>query len=271
MKQYRFVLISCLMLLATIVSGCELIEVVGTGGKTYTITGQVIDASGNPLAGIGIGVTDPPNTFSSSTGAWEITGISGTVTVTPTQSGWVFHPSSQQVMVNSDLQLLFRGSPAEYYLAGVIADSEGLPLPNVVVDLGSFGTTTTNSDGQWSYSSASGTVTITPELPGLVFTPSKRIVTSEDDQLHFSAQTSRYRAEGLVMSGKGEPITGVILEFRQAGALVYITSTDATGRWYMDDLIGETIITARKAGYSFDPASQKVGKQRLNANFVGTP
>ena len=86
-----------------------------------------------------------------------------------------------------------------YTVSGSVVDQNGEPLKGVIVTFsGSFGAATTNSDGQWSKSGLTGTVTATPALEGFNFDPSSVEITGARSDVNFTGTvaTDPYEVSG---------------------------------------------------------------------------
>ena len=149
-KDYNFIPINRTFTLPPIAT-----NVVFTGTlKTYSITGQVMDESSNPIAGVTITTTLAGKVYTTSTdisGSYTLTSLlSGAYTVTASQRGYAFTPTNQLVLVppNSTNQHFTRypglmvGIPAGSFQmgcdsannGGVACSSSESPLHPVYLD-----------------------------------------------------------------------------------------------------------------------------------------
>jgi hypothetical protein len=105
--------------------------------------------------------------------------LSGTYTFTPTLEGYTFEPASRTVTVPpSKTAQDFTATLKPYTVSGTVLDSDGKPLPNVLLTLNDGRTTTTSSNGIYTLTNVlSGTYTFTPTLEGYTFEPASRKVT----------------------------------------------------------------------------------------------
>jgi type IV pilus assembly protein PilY1 len=95
----------------TTVSGASTtVDFIGTANAapgTYSISGSVVDSTGNKLQGVTITIYDNTNAVvgtatTGSNGSYSLSGFSnGTYTATPTLTGYTFSPASQSVPVNN--------------------------------------------------------------------------------------------------------------------------------------------------------------------------
>ncbi|MGB9873276.1 MAG: carboxypeptidase-like regulatory domain-containing protein, partial [Anaerolineae bacterium] len=70
---------------------------------TYSISGRVVDGSGNPISGVTLSDNAGHTTTTGSDGRYTLSGLAaGTYTVTPSKSGYTFSPTSRTVTVPPD-------------------------------------------------------------------------------------------------------------------------------------------------------------------------
>jgi len=73
------------------------------GGVTYSISGRVVDGSGNPIPDVTISDNAGHTTTTGSDGRYILSGLAaGTYTITPSKSGYIFSPASRTVTVPPD-------------------------------------------------------------------------------------------------------------------------------------------------------------------------
>jgi Tol biopolymer transport system component len=81
---------------------------------------------------------------------------------------------------------------SEYTVSGRITDTNGNGVENVTLNFsGDFGTATSDSQGNWSKSGLTGTVTITPSKEGLEFNPVSQEVNSASSSINFIGEFSK--------------------------------------------------------------------------------
>lgn len=97
----------------SVTSGGSGIDFTGTTSvqPTYAVSGRVTDQSSNGVSGVQISFTRGYGSVTTaSDGSWSKSGLSGTVTVTPSKSGWTFMPLSRQVSTATST-IDFTGAP----------------------------------------------------------------------------------------------------------------------------------------------------------------
>lgn len=152
--------------------------------SSYTVSGKVIDASGNNLSGVNITITGAITTVTTTgnDGTYSSTALqNGSYTVTPSFSGYTFSPASRLITV-SGANLTgqdFTAAPATYSISGKITLS-GAGILGVTVSLTGASTTSATTDANGNYAFAgvvNGSYTITPSKAGYTFTPSTSSIT----------------------------------------------------------------------------------------------
>ena len=259
-----------ILAMALVISGCGGGGGGSEGSSTYTVSGTVVDQNDVPLKDVIV-------TFSGSFGAattnsdgqWSKSGLTGTVTATPALEGFNFDPSSVEITgARSDVNFTGTVATDPYEVSGTVVDGEGNPLQDVTITFsGSYGTTTTNENGQWSKSDLLGSVTVTPSLDGYVFEPVSTVVTEAKSDVDFTGRAV-YTVSGTVFDDEGTPLSGVTITF--SGSFGNVT-TNASGAWSKSGLTGTVTVTPSLDGYTFEPSSTEVTVSRSDVNFIGTP
>ena len=83
-------------------------------------------------------------------------------------------------------------TPSSYTVSGRVTQADnGQGIEGVTLTFsGGFGSTTTDSNGNWSKSGLSGTVTVTPSKEGWTFSPASRQVTGAASDVNFTGMQS---------------------------------------------------------------------------------
>ena len=230
---------------------------------TYTISGQVRDGSGNPLAGVTLS-DGAHSAISDAGGGYTIADLlPGAYTISPSKSGYTFAPADINVAVsNANVGgQNFTGTriPSTYTISGRMLDSTGAGLAGVAV---SDGTRSTLSDASGNYSISgvpAGSYTLTPNKSGYTFTPATIAVTVSDANLagqNFAGTVipNTYTVSGQIRDGGGNPIAGVILTDGTRSAF-----SDASGSYTIAGVpAGSYTLTPARQGYTFFPATRSV-------------
>ncbi len=216
----------------------------GTGGAGATVnavgpvtTSTTADASGN-------------YTFSAMT--------NGSYTLTPGNTGFIFSPTSQNVIVNSSNATIpaFTATAQTFAITGTISGAGG---NGATVNLGgaASATTTANASGGYSFLGlANGSYTVTPTKTGFTMTPSSQPVTinGANATANFSSAAQTFTISGTI-SGSGASGTTVSL----SGAATATTTTNSSGAYSFSGLAnGSYTVTASRTGFIMTPASQAV-------------
>jgi hypothetical protein len=168
----------------------DLLAATGGGGATYSISGTVT-SGGGPLAGVTMTLSGAATgtTTTDSNGNYTFSNLAnGNYTVTPSMTGYTFSPASRTVTISGAnvTGQNFTGTPTgggTFSISGrvtVAGGSVSLPLSGVTMTLSgaATGTTTTNSNGNYTFSNlANGNYTVTPSMTGYTFSPASRTVT----------------------------------------------------------------------------------------------
>lgn len=200
-----------------------------------------------------------------------MTGLKGTVTVTPIGQGWAFAPPNRPVSgAASDVN--FQAFPEGTYLvSGRVTDRRGAGIADVLLFLGGgFGSARTASDGGWKAVGLSGDVTITPAKAGLVFAPETVTVSGSSSSVNFTGNpaTNTYSVSGRVTdSSGGGGLCGVLFTFSGGFGRA---QGDALGCWSKSGLHGTVTITPSRPGYAFEPESRTVAGASSAVDFVGS-
>ncbi len=104
-----------------------------TRAGTYSISGRVVDSSGNPISGVTVSDNAGHTTTTGSDGRYTLSGLAaGTYTITPSKSGYAFSPASRQVTVPPDATGVdFVGTPVISTLTPELSSDD--PLHKVIL------------------------------------------------------------------------------------------------------------------------------------------
>jgi hypothetical protein len=197
------------------VSGANVTGLSFTGtalATTFSVSGTVTNASGAALSGVSVSNGSTTVTTNSS-GQYTFANLAnGSYTLTPSLSGYTFSPASRPVTVsNANITAQnFTGSAVStaFSVSGTVRNASGTGIGGVSVSNGST-TVTTNSSGQYTFSSVSnGSYTLRPSLNGYTFSPTALSV------MVSGGNVSGQNFTGTVTSGatpltKGVAVTGL--------------------------------------------------------------
>ena len=153
----------------------------------YTISGTI---TANSVALTGVTVTLSGTSSGTATtdtsGNYSFANLeSGSYTITPSMTGYIFTSVSQVVTVNgADVTgndfTATASTGSTYSISGTVTTSTGGILSGVTITLSGANTGTVLSDASGNYSFAnleSGSYTVTPSMTGYTFTPASQAVT----------------------------------------------------------------------------------------------
>ncbi len=103
-NNYKFITVALLLVGLLTLVGCS-DDDGGSSVKTYNVSGQVVDSSGDPVAGVLLKADDAGTAETGQNGEWSFTGVEEGTNITPVfeteiQSGVEFKPA--QIEVNED-------------------------------------------------------------------------------------------------------------------------------------------------------------------------
>ncbi|MEA4882458.1 MAG: hypothetical protein VB144_02145 [Clostridia bacterium] len=268
----RALILAAVLVTAILQSGCSSGPII----SSYSVSGRVTDSQGD--AGLNGVVLSFSGGFGTATtdasGYWTKSGLSGSVTITPSKQGWTFAPPTRSVSgAASDVDFQGTEIPVTYSVSGRVTDSQGdVGEVNVLIFLGGgFGTVKTNAAGYWSSGPILGNVTATPAKSGLVFTPQTTIVSQAASNVNFTSQPAptTYSVSGRVTQSQGGAgLIGVSFTFTGGFGR---TQTDSAGWWSKSRLYGFVTVTPSKLGWTFAPGSIALTGATTNANFSASP
>ena len=165
--------------------------------------------------------------------------------------------------------------PATYTVSGRVTDASGQGIPGTSIMItgptgSSIGTATTGTNGSWSATGLTGTVTFTPNKPGLVFDPESGTVSAAANNVDFEAidLAMTYDVSGVVRDDKGSPLKNVTILFNRGFQSV---TTGPDGRWQESGLHGTVIVTPMKPGWHFEPVAHEISAGSNSVDFTGEP
>ncbi len=248
---------------------------------TYTISGYIKDNSSATINGVTISLTGliSSNTTTSASGYYEFINLSsGTYTVTPTSSGYVFNPPNKSYsLLNSNMTTQNFFGTVHYYIDGYIKDTSSTAIQGVNVTLSGDSSSvyiTTNS-GYYCFSNlVSGNYTVTPTTVGYTFSPinkSYSALSSNQTTQNFTGTVPTFYIKGYVKDISSNTIQGVTITLTGNSTGTYTT----TGNGYYEFLNLATnnyIVNVTKNDYLFTISSKTyigLSLNQDNQNFIG--
>ena len=239
----------------------------GDGGvlSTYTVSGTVAGA-GKAKATLTLqgAAGAPQTTTSSDTGGYQFLEVPpGDYTLTVSQKGFAYTPSSQAVKVVSKAvavpEITSVGEQNTYAVSGTVSGEVKLGVKLALWSAQKSYETTTDAAGDYSIPNpTAGTYTLTPSLTGYTFTPPSRSVTVTGAAItaqDFTAIAPTYAVSGTV---SGDVKLGVKLTLSAIGKSFEAT-TDAAGAYSIPNApAGTYTLTPSLTGYTFSPPSRSV-------------
>ena len=224
-----------------------------------TVEGYISDSAGNrvtaqPAAGIfqaGVGgVVLVPNQISVSASVIYDANLTGS---------YQFHWDALRVAPRADI-------------SGIISDESGQPLPAVTLTTDSGLTTTSDLYGDYRFDNLpSGNHTLTPTLPGYVFTPAQTTVTLPPTAYDVNfVGTPDYTISGAISDESGQPLPNVTLTTDSG----LTTTSDLNGDYDFSNLLsGSYTLTPTLSGYSFTPpfATTTLPPDAAAVDFTAAP
>lgn len=181
-----------------------------------------------------------------------------------------------RALSQTEIQTIYNNEAVNFTISGQITRN-GLGLSGVSVALsgGASGSTTTDGNGNYSFTVADGgSYTVTPTLANNTFTPPSQTFNfiSQNQTANFTAQTVTYTISGNVRSD-GANLQGATVAL--TGGQTASVLTGADGNYSFSVPAGTNYsVSVYKNGITFNPASQSFTNLNANqtANFQnGTP
>ena len=237
---------------------------------TYSISGQVYDRWGGPLANVMLTATGRFLAYSDAHGVYRFSDLpEGNYVLLPSKIGYTFAPESHSVSVPPDANgHNFSGTIP--LISGRVTDGYGNPFPGVAVGIGSGQNAVTDASGLYTITEViAGDYTLTPFKVGYVFAPASTLVSVPPDASGHNFTGTLPAISGQVVNLQGAPVAGVDVSID--GGQSAVTGED--GRYAITDVYSGTyVLTPQKIGYAFAPTSTLVSvpPNANNRNFTST-
>ena len=231
----------------------------------FAITGTITGAGG---AGATVNLNGPiaGSTTADASGNYTFGAVTnGSYTVTPTNSGFVFAPISQNVTVaGSNVTVpAFTATVQTFTIIGTIG-GPGANGATINLTGAATATTTANASGVFTFSGLpNGSFAVTPTLSGFFYTPASQAVTINGANAiaNFSSAVQTYTISGTISGTGGNGATVTL-----TGTSTASTTANASGAYSFTVPNGSYTVKPTKAGFVFTPASLAVTVSGANAN-----
>ena len=240
--------------------------------QTWTIQGTISGGSGATV-NLSQGSTIITTVTADAGGNYTLSSVvNGTYTVTPSNAGYVFTPSSQAVTVSgANLTGINFTASQTWSIQGNISPSSSGTGAAVTLAQGAttIATATADSNGNYTLNGVvNGTYTVTPTKSGYTCTPLSQGVTVNGASvtgINFTASAlPTYGISGMISpsaNGSGATVT-------LSGTASATTTADASGAFSFSGLAnGSYTVTPTKTGFTISPASEPVSVN--NASVTG--
>lgn len=250
----------------------------------HDIGGRVVNASGNPLAGVTVALSGS-QTASATTDAngdyvFAALAAGGNYAVSASKPYYGFSPTTQVFNdLSANQSANFTGALLTYAISGRVTEN-GVGVPGVVITLsgGQSASVQTDATGFFVFNglAAGSTYTITPSHPFFAFLPAFRNfpALNQNQASDFIATRLTYQVSGSVLDACGQAISGVTLTLAHDGINVS-ASTNASGGYAFSGVQAgfNYALTPALTGYTFTPTGANFAALNSNqvANFTGTP
>jgi len=160
-------------------SGSNVSNVNFSGSSTYSISGTISPTAGGSGASVTLSGASSATTTANSSGVYSFSNlVNGSYTVTPSNVGFSFSPTSQNITINGSnvSNVNFTATATSFSISGNISSLGA----NATVKLsgGATGSTTADALGNYSFANlGNGSYTVTPAKSGYTFTPVSQNVT----------------------------------------------------------------------------------------------
>jgi hypothetical protein len=175
-------------------------------GQTFSISGTISPSTGGSGATLTLNGTASATTTASGSGAYSFSGLAnGTYSITPSNAGFSFSPTTQAVTINGSnaTGVNFVATPT-YTISGTISPAASGAGATVTLSGAANTTTTASPSGAYSFSGlANGAYTVTPSNAGFSFSPTAQAVTINSN----NATGVNFTATAIAQNGCGDTLT----------------------------------------------------------------
>jgi hypothetical protein len=255
----------------------SIVEVLpATGGGT---TGSISGTINPPPSGNGATVTLSQNgttvatTTVGTSGSYGFSSVAnGTYTVTPSEAGFTFSPTTQNAIVNGNTVTVpvFTATATTGTINGSISQTGTISGATVQLLQGStqIATTTVGTNGSYTFSSVlNGTYTLQPSEAGFTFSPTTQNAIVNGNTVTapvFTATATTGTINGSI--SQTGTISGATVQLLQGSTQIATTTVGTNGNYTFSSVLnGIYTLRPSEAGFTFAPVTQNV---TVNGNTV---
>lgn len=247
-------------------------------GTTYSLSGTITDAQGQPVEGVSLQVSGGyPDVITDASGQYLVAGIPAggqNITLVPGLPGFSFEPASRTIPGPlsenlSGLDFTALESTVTYSIAGTVQNEDGTPRSGAVISVTGMGNppgpATTNASGQYLLEGIpeGASLTLTPSYSSFDFSPPYVIESNIQQDLtgrdFIALDPSNRFITGTILDESGQAVEGVTVT--ASGDYNQAVSTNSSGAYVITGMGsgGLTIrITPSFSGYAFSPVQRTV-------------
>lgn len=252
----------------------------GTG--PYEITGKV-KWNGAGLSGVTVSSNDTFGITDSQGNYKLFEGSTGNYTLTPSNAGFSFQPTSQSVTIPAGTSAGstmpapdFTATPLQTLLSisGQVTAGTAGGLAGATVAAG-FSSATTDAQGNYTINGVTnGPYSVDAAATNYMMAPVSQNVTlsgANISGINFTASTAQFSISGTITTATGQPLAGAtVTTYQNGGNFTQTVTTDSQGHYSLSGLppySGGYIVTPSYHGYLFQPPWVPVPV--INANVAG--
>jgi hypothetical protein len=250
---------------------CEILPAGNSGTPTYSISGIVSPVSVGSGSTLTLSGPTSGSVTADSSGNYSFSNLpNGTYIVTPSKAGQTFTPASQTISVNGASASAVNFAAVTYAVSGTVSPALVGSTTLLTLSGSASGTTTPDSNGNFSINLPNGTYTVTPSQSGYTFSPPSSTVSINGapvGSVNFSATAV---TGNLSISGSISPTSsGVGTLMTLSGTTGGTATADANANYRFPGLNpGTYTITPSKNGFSYTPGSRTVTLSSNSATGV---
>jgi hypothetical protein len=253
-------------------------------GPTYSVTGQVVNNIGNPVAGTPVSLFGSRSaaTITDANGHYSFDQLldQGTFRVVPTDTNFSASPTNRIFTRLSANQTADFTLIPYYKITGQVLNELGSPLTSVTVRLTGSQTRTVSTDSQGKYSFdsllANGNYTVTPSRTFYTFDPASRSFNTlpGNQAADFLGNIARYSISGRILDSFGAGLSGVRVGL-SGGSQSLTATTDNNGIYSFEGVPAGSDYQLHPTSntYVFSPQTQyfySLDRNYSNVFFTGS-